>query len=87
MRLAPSISCGPQLGHQVEDAQNLRSVACHLTLADLPPAEDAVPVYHKSRAPGHIAGLIKDAIGSDDAAVNVAQQREGKSLGLGVCGV
>jgi hypothetical protein len=36
--IAHSISCRPQLCYQVEDAQNLRSIPHHLTIAHLPPA-------------------------------------------------
>ena len=77
----------PQPGHQVEDAQDLRSVACHLTVAHLSPAQQSVPVYDEGGAPGHVAGLVEDAIGADDGAVDVAQERKGEPLGLSVGGV
>ena len=77
----------PQPRYQVEDAQDLRPVAYHLTIAYLPPAQHAVSVDHEGGAPGHVAILIEDAVGADDAAVDVAQEREGKSPGLGIGGV
>jgi hypothetical protein len=77
----------PQPRHQVQDAQDLRSVTCHLTIAYLSPAQQSVPVYYEGGAPGYIAGLVEDAIGADDGAVDVAQERKGESLGLHVGGV
>lgn len=77
----------PQLRHQVEDAQDLRPVAYHLTISRLPPAQHAVPVHYEGGAPGHVAVLVEDAVGTDDGTVDVAQKREGESLGLGVGGV
>lgn len=86
-RSARSTSRRPQSRHQVEDAQNLRSVAYHLTVAHLPPAQHAVPVHYEGGAPGHVAVLVEDAVAADDGTVDVAQEREGESLGLGVSGV
>ena len=77
----------PQPRHQVEDAQDLRPVAYHLTIAHLPPAQHAVPVHHEGGAPGHVTVLVEDTVGADDGAVDVAQEREGKSLSLDVGGV
>jgi hypothetical protein len=82
-----SASRRPQPRHQVEDAQDLRSVAYHLTVTRLPPAQHAVPVHHEGGAPGHVAVLVEDAVAADDGAVDVAQEREGESLSLGVGGV
>lgn len=83
-RRARSASPRPQPRHQVEDAQDLRPVADHLTIAHLPPTQHAVPVDHEGGAPGHVAVLVEDAVGADDGAVDVAQEREGEPLGLGV---
>jgi hypothetical protein len=80
-------SRGPQLRHQVEDAQDLRPIPYHLTVTDLPPAEHAVAVDHEGGAPGHIAGLVEDAIGANDGAVDVAQEREREAVSLRVRGV
>jgi hypothetical protein len=80
-------SCCPQPRHQIEDAQDLRPVTYHLTIAHLPPAQHAVPIHHEAGAPGHVAVLVEDAVGADDGAMDVAQQRERKSLGLGVGGM
>jgi hypothetical protein len=79
--------CCPQPGQQIEDTHNLGAITGHLTIADLPPAQQTVPIDDEGGAPGHVAGLIEDAIGTDDAAMDVAQQREGKGLGFGVGGV
>jgi hypothetical protein len=86
-RSARPASRRPQSPYQVEDAQNLRPIAYHLTIAYLPPAQHAVPVYYKGGAPGHVAVFVEDAVGADDGAVDVAQERERESLGLGVSGV
>jgi hypothetical protein len=83
-RSARSASRRPQPRHQVEDAQDLRPVAYHLTIAHLPPAQHAVPVDYEGRAPGHVAVLVEDAVGANDGAVNVAQEREGESPGLSI---
>ena len=77
----------PQPRHHVEDAQDLRAVAYHLTIAHLPPAQHAVTVHHEGGAPGHVTVLVEDAVGADDSAVDVAQEREGESLRLSVGGV
>ncbi len=73
-----------QLRDQVDDTQNLRPIAYHLTITYLSPAQHTVPIDHKSRAPGHIARFIENAVGAQDAAVDVAQQREGEPLSLSV---
>jgi hypothetical protein len=86
-RSARSASGRPQLRHQVEDAQDLRPVAYHVTIAHLSPAQHAVPVHHEGGAPGYIAALVEYAVGADDSAVDVAQEREGESTGLGIGGV
>ena len=86
-RSARSNSRRPQPPHQVEDAQDLRSVSHHLTIARLPPAQHAVPVHHEGGAPGHVAVLVENPVGTDDGAVDVAQERERESLRLGVGGV
>ena len=86
-RSARSASRRPQPRHQVEDAQDLRPVAYHVTIAHLSPAQHAVPVHHEGGAPGHVAVLVEDAVGADDGAVDVAQEREGEAPGLGVGGV
>jgi hypothetical protein len=82
-----SASRCPQPCHQIENAQDLRPVAYHLPVAHLAPAQHTVPVYHESRSPGHVAGLVEDAVGVGDSAVDVAQEREGKALGLGIGGM
>ena len=86
-RYSVSASRCSQPCHQIENAQDLRPIAYHLPIAHLSPAQHAVPVYYEGRAPGHVAGLVEDAIGADDGAVDVAQEREGESLGLGEGGV
>ena len=86
-RSTRSASCRPQPRHQVEDAQDLRPVAYHLTIAHLPPAQHAVSVHHEGGAPGHVAVLVEDAVSADDGAVDIAQEREGKCLRLGVGGM
>jgi hypothetical protein len=58
-----------------------------LAVAHLSPAQQAVPVYHEGGAPGHVAVLVEDAVGADDGAVDVAQERKGEPLGLSVGGV
>ena len=83
-RSARSNSRRPQPRHQVEDAQDLRPIAYHLTITHLPPAQHAVPVDHEGGAPGHVAVLIEDAVGADDGAMDIAQERKGESLGLGI---
>jgi hypothetical protein len=82
-----SASRRPQPCHQVEDAQHPRPVTYHLTIAHLPPAQHAVPVHHEGGAPGHVAVFVEDAVGADDAAVDVAEERKGECLRLGVGGV
>jgi hypothetical protein len=86
-RSARSASRRPQPRHHVEDPQDLRPVAYHLTIAHLTPAQRAVAVHHEGGAPGHVAVLVEDTVGADDGAVDVAQEREWESLGLGVGGV
>jgi hypothetical protein len=75
------------LRHQVEDAQHLRPIAHHLAIANLPPAQHAIAVDDEARAPGHVAGFIEDAVGSDDGTMDIAQQWEGEPLSLGEGGV
>jgi hypothetical protein len=75
------------LGHEVEDAENLRAVAHHQAVTPLSPAEEAVAVDDERRAPGHVARLVEDAVLADDAAVDVAQKRKREAMGLGVLGV
>jgi hypothetical protein len=58
-----------------------------LPITHLPPAQHTVPVHYKGGAPGDVAGLVENAVSADDGAVDVAQEREGKSLGLGEGGM
>jgi hypothetical protein len=67
-------------GHEVEHAQDLRAVAHHLAVAGLTPAQDAVAVDDEGGAVRHVPLFVQDAIRADRRTVDVAEQRERKTV-------
>jgi len=50
-----------------------------VAVADLPPAQQTVPVHDECRAVGDVPVLVEHAVGPDRRAVHVAQEREGNA--------
>jgi len=73
----------PRRVQDVEDAEDLAAVAHHQAVAGLPPAQRALAVDDERRSVGHVAVLVVDAVGADDRAVHVAEEREREPAGLG----
>ena len=73
----------PQLLDDAEDADHFLAVPDHVAVAGLTPAKQAVTVDDEGRAVGDVPLHVVDAVGLDDLAVDIAQEREGEAPGLG----
>jgi hypothetical protein len=80
--MADASDSAPQPGDEVEDAEDLGTVANHLSVAGLGPAQDTIPVDHERRAPGDVALRIEHTVGTDRRTMQVAQERK-RELGRG----
>src|SRR5262245_59536892 len=54
-----------QARDEVDDAEDLVSVADHVPVAGLPPAEQSVTIDDERRPVGHVALLVVNAVGAD----------------------
>src|SRR5262249_12409031 len=72
-----------QLLDQAENAEDLVPVADHLSIAGLPPAENAVAIDDERGAERDIAVLVVDAVGADGGAMHVAQEGKGERVRAG----
>jgi len=72
-----------QLVDDAEDADDFLTVPDHVTVAGLAPAKQAVAVDDEGRSVGDVPLHVVDAVGLDDLAVDIAQEREGEAPGLG----
>ena len=66
-----------------EDAEDFLAVPDHVAVAGLAPAQQAVAVDDEGRAVGDVPLHVVDAVGLDDLAVDIAQEREWEAPGLG----
>ena len=73
----------PHLVDDAEHADHFLAVPDHVAVAGLAPAKHAVAVDDEGRAVGDVSLHVVDAVGLDDLAVNIAQEREGEAPGLG----
>jgi hypothetical protein len=72
---------------EIQDPEDLGGVTRHVPVPRLSPSERAVSIHDERGAVGHIPRFVQHPVGADHDAVNVAQEREGKTLRPGKLGV